>query len=74
MALVERIGRAEREPDPVQAQRVGSPAALEPAERRAAGAEEILAVDLEEPERGTALEDLGVVRGTQPDADRASTP
>ena len=68
---VERIGRAEREPDAVEAQRIALAEALQPCERRAAIGEEILGMDLEECERRAALEKLGIVRRPQADAGAA---
>src|SRR5205814_7493383 len=56
--------------DAVQAQRVVAPQPLEPRERGAAFAEEILAMDFEEADRRQALRDLAIVRRAQSDAGR----
>ena len=65
------VGRAQRKPDPMEAQRVALAETFEPRERRAAVGEEILGVDLEECQRRAPLEERGVVRRAQPDADAA---
>src|SRR6185312_1463545 len=71
VALVQRVRRSERHAHAVEAERPRGREALEPRERGAAGEEVVLAVDLEESQRGARIEDRRVVRRPQPDADGA---
>ena len=68
MRVVERIGRADRQADAVQAQGVVAAGAAQDVQRQAAAAEVVLGVDLDEADVGVALEELAAVLGAQADA------
>ena len=69
VALVETGGRAEREPDAVQADRIAGARLLQDCQRGAAIGEEVLGVDLDEAEGRPPFQHRLVVRLAQPDAD-----
>ena len=68
MFAVERIGRAQRQPDAVQTERVQRPQPHEIVELRAAVSKVVFAVRLEPADRRTLAQQIVVVLRTQPDA------
>ena len=76
MGAVERPGRADRQANPVQRQRIALADRVEAAMRRAAGAHVVLRVDFEKPKLGTRVDDRLEMLGLEPDADarRAKRP
>lgn len=68
VAVAERIGRADREADAVQAERVLAAGAAQEAERQAAAPEVVLGMDLDEADVGLGLEELAAVLGPEADA------
>ena len=69
MSAVERPGRADREADAVQRQRIELADRIEAAMRRAARAHIVLRVDLEKPKLRTRVEDRLEMLGLEADAD-----
>ncbi len=69
MPVVDALGRAERQADAVQAQRIVAADGAELRQRRAA-AHVILGMHLEPAEGGAGGNDLRDMRRAQPDADR----
>jgi hypothetical protein len=66
--VADTVGRAERQPHTVEAQRIQLAYALQDMEGLAAAAEEILAVYFQPADVGAAFENLSVMRRAQADA------
>ena len=71
MRAVQRSGRADREADAVQRERIAFADRLEPPVRRPARAHVVLGVDFEEAEVRAGLEDGVEMLGLEADADAA---
>ncbi len=69
MGAVERPGRADRQADAVQRQRIKLADRVEAAMRRAARAHIVFRVDFEKPKLWTRLDDRLEMLGLEPDAD-----
>jgi hypothetical protein len=68
MRPVERSGRADRQANPVERQRVALANGVDAAMRRAAGAHVILRVDFEKPKLRTGVDNRLEMLGLEPDA------
>src|SRR5581483_819774 len=67
MLAIERIRRAERKPDAVQADGIELPRLFQITQRRTAGAEVILAVDFEPADIRPAFDHVAIMGRAQPD-------
>jgi hypothetical protein len=65
---IERVGRADRQADAVQAERMVAAGAAQDVARQAAAAEIVFGVDLDEADVRALLEERGAVLGAQADA------
>jgi hypothetical protein len=65
--FVHAVGRAQPEPDAVQAHRPALAHAAQHVQVAATVAEVVLAVDLDPSDRRPGLEEIRIVRGAQPD-------
>ncbi len=72
MGAVEGTGRADRQANPVQRQRVKLADRVEAAMRRAAGAHVVFRVDFEKPKLGPRVDDRLEMLGFESDADAAA--
>ncbi len=69
MGAVERPGRADRQADAMQRQRIAFPDRVEAAMRRAAAAHVVFRVNFEKSKLGTGVDDRLEMLGLEPDAD-----